>query len=167
MSKPRTARSGGVISKCSATHSCRHHAALLIRFSNRIVRIQGAERPVEWNELERFGALPLWVVFTDGGDDSEPITRTHVLEIEEMQEGTATWKLADVKANSPGAVYPSNGAPLKRLLSVAMATPPRGTAYHNFLIAWNGDSIHSSAVECLQVSHLYFQTICWQAHAHA
>eukprot|EP00892_Ulva_mutabilis_P000056 jgi/Ulvmu1/10050/UM059_0100.1 len=62
----------------------------------------GAERPVEWDELERFSELPLWVVFTDNSEDSEAVTRTHVLEVEEMKEGAAIWKLSDVKANSPG-----------------------------------------------------------------
>ena len=60
---------------------------------------------MEWDELERFSQLPLWVVFTDKDEAGESVTTTHVLEIIERKEGSAIWKLADVKANSPGAVH--------------------------------------------------------------
>lgn len=65
--------------------------------------LQGAERPVEWDELDRFAQLPLWVVFTVPDEQGQAVTKTHVLEIEEMAPEGVIWKRADVRANSPGA----------------------------------------------------------------
>lgn len=80
--------------------------SLLLRVleaNSRMICAQGAERPVEWDELNRFSQLPLWVVFTTTGETGELETKTLVLEIEEMEKGDVICRRADVKANSPGA----------------------------------------------------------------
>lgn len=61
---------------------------------------------MEWDELNRFSKLPLWVVFDATGETGELETKTLVLEIEEMNTRDVTWRRADVKANSPGAACP-------------------------------------------------------------
>lgn len=85
--------------------------------------VQGADRQVEWHEVQRFSVVALEVTFyappatTVGSAASEgaaaegervaaergPLT-THVMYVDDIL-GTekVVWKLADVNANSPGA----------------------------------------------------------------
>lgn len=84
--------------------------------------MQGADRPVEWHELQRFTEVPLEVTFyppadpsdkkpsSEAGDEESGPTKgpltTHVMFVADIL-GTdqVVWKLADVKANSPGIVH--------------------------------------------------------------
>jgi hypothetical protein len=78
--------------------------------------VQGADRPVEWHELQRFAVVPLEVTFypaaaateaaegsAEGGQqDRGPVT-AHVMFLDDIVDSEkVVWRLAEVKANSPG-----------------------------------------------------------------
>jgi hypothetical protein len=75
------------------------HAAL-----DRLSYSQGADRVVLWDELERFRELPLFVSFINA-DDGKPSAQAMQLDSCDAESGSSVWRLADVRANSPGACF--------------------------------------------------------------
>jgi hypothetical protein len=63
--------------------------------------VQGAERPIHWDEIERFKKLPLVVTYHEAGGGTK---QTYVFEMEglDLEARTVVWRLANTHANSPG-----------------------------------------------------------------
>lgn len=64
--------------------------------------LQGADRSIGWDELERFQSVPLCVTFTEAGA-AEPVSKVLDLERLDLEAGQSFWRLADARINSPGA----------------------------------------------------------------
>jgi len=67
----------------------------------------GAERRLRLpDDLARFAELPMRVTYADGQDENDgakTATRVMLIEDIDVEEGVATWKLADVEENRPQA----------------------------------------------------------------
>jgi hypothetical protein len=63
--------------------------------------VQGAERPIHWDEISRFKKLPFVVCFRDAEDGKEHKSVFEVQDLD-LEARTVVWRLANIHANSPG-----------------------------------------------------------------
>ena len=66
------------------------------------VGLQGAERQIATiEEIQRFDNLPMTVTFLGGEDGQQPESRIFSVDAAN-DDGSTTWRMAEVKGNAPG-----------------------------------------------------------------